>query len=94
MDDTIIKPRKSDKQKLLDVIKVKQRQSQVDKDQHDADKIRKELNEIKKHYNEFRKKVRNLDVEEIMQEEKSFCVFGAEDMDASKVESEILHRVK
>ena len=56
--------------------------------------MRKELNETKKYYHEFRKKVRNLDLEEIMQEEKSFCVFGAEDMDALKVESEILHRVK
>ena len=61
---------------------------------HDVDKMRKELNETRKHYQEFRKKVRNLDVEQIMSEEKSFCVFGAEDRDASKVDEEILYQVK
>ena len=52
--------------------------------------MKKELSETKKHYLEFRKKVSNLDLTEIVDHEKSFCVFGGE----HQPDSEILSRLK
>jgi len=49
----------------------------------DYEQMCQELKNTKRHYEAFRKKVQKLNIEKVMNNEKSFCIFGGPDLDPS-----------
>jgi len=66
------------KKALVDKIKLKQKLENIETIQLKYEEVCQELQETNKHYTEFRKKVKNLNMEKIMNNEKSFCIGSAE----------------
>ena len=69
----------SEQQKvLIEKIKLKQKINNIEQIENSYEQVCKELQETKKYYAEFRKKVKGLDIDQILTNEKSFCFYGAD----------------
>ena len=71
------------KEALLQAIQARKKLRDIEKIETDYEQMCQELKSTKKHYEAFRKKVQKLNLDKIMNNEKSFCIFDGPDLDQS-----------